>query len=207
MPDLRIKNLYSRVPGLTVRDLEEFDLEMSGAEIIAVNGPSGAGKSLLLRAIADLDPSSGQVWLEKQERSSIKAHEWRKKVSYLPTESAWWFETVGEHLMNSDLECLQKLGFDKDVLGWKVSRISSGEKQRLALVRCLGRSPDVLLLDEPTSSLDKTRTLMVEEVVSVYSKRNNAPVLWISHDASQIKRLAQRVITIQPDGQIEVNQV
>lgn len=204
MSYLRIKKLRSRVPGLTVQILDEFDLELHGQEIAVINGPSGSGKSLLLRAIADLDPSTGDVWLEKQSRSSMKAHEWRRKVSYLPTDSAWWFETVGEHLPGGGFEYLQNLGFEKDVLGWKISRISSGEKQRLALVRCLERSPDVLLLDEPTASLDEERTLLVEKVVSAYADRNNTPVLWVSHDARQIKRIAQRVFTIKTDGHIEV---
>jgi ABC-type iron transport system FetAB ATPase subunit len=206
MSDLSIKNLCSRVPGLTVQSLEGFDLELKGAEIAVINGPSGSGKSLLLRAIADLDPSTGEVSLEKQLRSSMKAHEWRKKVSYLPTESAWWFETVGEHLQPTDSECIFKLGFEEDVLNWKVSRISSGEKQRLALVRSLGRSPDVLLLDEPTASLDEVRTLLVEEVVSAYSKRNQAPVLWVTHDDRQRERIAQCAVTIKSDGHIEVIQ-
>jgi ABC-type iron transport system FetAB ATPase subunit len=206
MSDLRIKNLRSHVPGLSSKSLDGLDLELCGEEIVIINGPSGSGKSLLLRAIADLDPSTGEVWLEQQSRSSMKPHEWRKKVSYLPTESAWWFETVGEHMLDNDLECLQKLGFEKDALSWKVSRISSGEKQRLALLRCLQRSPDVLLLDEPTASLDEARTLLVEEVVSAYSKRIHAPVLWVSHDDRQIKRIAQRVITIKSDGHMEVRQ-
>ncbi|MCK5360509.1 MAG: ATP-binding cassette domain-containing protein [Gammaproteobacteria bacterium] len=206
MSDLRIENLRSHVPGLNVQSLDGLNLELGGEEVVIINGPSGSGKSLLLRAIADLDPSTGNVWLDKQSRASMNAHAWRKKVAYLPTDSAWWFETVGEHLLNSDNELLQKLGFEKDVLSWKISRISSGEKQRLALVRCLERSPDVLLLDEPTASLDEPRTLLVEEVVQTYSKTNHAPVLWVSHDARQIKRLTQRVITIKSDGNIEVEQ-
>ena len=204
MSYLCIKRLRTQVPGLAVQALDEFDLDLRGAEIAVINGPSGAGKSLLLRAIADLDPSTGEVLLGDQTRSSMKAHEWRKKVSYLPTESAWWYETVGEHLLHWDPGFMQKLGFEEDVMSWKISRISSGEKQRLALVRCLAQSPEALLLDEPTASLDEAKTLIVEEVVSEYSKLNHAPVLWVSHDRRQIDRLTRRVITIQSDGHIEI---
>jgi len=207
MSDLRIKDLRSRVPGLAMQALQAFDLELGGTEIAVMNGPSGSGKSLLLRAIADLDPSSGDVWLGNEARTSMKAHEWRKRVCYLPTESAWWFETVGEHFPNSDIEHLKKLGFDSDVLSWEISRISSGEKQRLALARCLSRSPEVLLLDEPTASLDEARTLLVEEMVADYSKRRNAPVLWVSHNRKQMERLSKRVISIHADGSIEVAQL
>jgi len=192
---------------MAVQSLEVFDLALHGMEIAVMNGPSGSGKSLLLRAIADLDPSSGGVWLDNESRDSMKAHEWRKRVCYLATESAWWFETVGEHLAHSNIDCLNKLGFESDVLSWKISRISSGEKQRLALVRCLSRSPEVLLLDEPTASLDESRTMLVEEVVSAYSKKSKAPVLWVSHDQGQLERIASFSITIQAGGSIEVTQL
>lgn len=207
MSDLLIKELRSRVPGLAVQALETFDLALRGAEVAVINGPSGSGKSLLLRAIADLDPSSGDVWLGNEARSSMKAHEWRKRVCYLPTESAWWFETVGEHFPNNDIEYLEMLGFDSDVLSWEVARISSGEKQRLALARCLSRSPEVLLLDEPTASLDEARTLLVEALVTDYSKRRNAPVIWVSHNRKQMERVSERVIHIHADGSIEVAQL
>jgi ABC-type iron transport system FetAB ATPase subunit len=203
MTDLVISNLQSSVPGLAVQHLEALDLTLREKEIIGLNGPSGSGKSLLLRAIADLDPSGGDVLLGNQSRCSMKAHEWRKKVCYLPTESAWWFETVGEHFPDSNADVLQKLGFEEDVLDWKVSRLSSGEKQRLALARCLSRFPDALLLDEPTASLDESRTHLVEEVVSTYSTSRSVPVLWVSHDKNQLQRIAQYVLEIQSDGSIE----
>jgi ABC-type iron transport system FetAB ATPase subunit len=207
MSDLLIKGLRSHVSGLAVQALEAFDLELRGAEIAVMNGPSGSGKSLLLRAIADLDPSSGDVWLGTEARAAMKAHEWRKRVCYLPTESAWWFETVGEHFPQMDMDYFHQLGFGDEVLGWKVSRISSGEKQRLALARCLSRSPEALLLDEPTASLDESRTLFVEELVTDYSKRRNAPVLWVSHNREQMERISKRVISIHADGSIEVVQL
>lgn len=203
MTDLVISKLRSCVPGLSVQQLEPLDRTLREKEITGLNGPSGSGKSLLLRAIADLDPSVGDIFLGKQSRLSMKAHEWRKRVCYLPTESAWWFETVGEHFPVSDADYLQKLGFEDDVLSWKVSRLSSGEKQRLALARCLCRFPEVLLLDEPTASLDESRTHAVEDVVSRYSISRSVPVLWVSHDRNQLQRIAQCVLEIQADGSIE----
>ena len=203
MTDLVISKLQSCVPGLAVQHLEALDLTLREKEITGLNGPSGSGKSLLLRAIADLDPSVGDIFLGKQSRLSMKAHEWRKRVCYLPTESAWWFETVGEHFPVSDADYLPKLGFEDDVLSWKVSRLSSGEKQRLALARCLSRLPEVLLLDEPTASLDESRTHAVEDVVSRYSISRSVPVLWVSHDRNQLQRIAQCVLEIQADGSIE----
>ncbi|HEC26244.1 MAG TPA: ATP-binding cassette domain-containing protein [Gammaproteobacteria bacterium] len=202
MADLVISNLRSQVPGLVVQRLAALNLCLHGAEITGLNGPSGSGKSLLLRAIADLDPSMGEVSLADCSRTSMPAHEWRKRVAYLPTESGWWFETVGEHFLQTDIASLQKLGFEADVLSWKITRISSGEKQRLALVRSLSREPEALLLDEPTAALDESHTLNVEQLVSDYMKQRNAPVFWVSHDPGQLNRLTRFIINIQPDGSI-----
>lgn len=203
MADLHISNLQSRVPGLLVQHLAALTICLRGAEITGLNGPSGSGKSLLLRSIADLDPSTGEVSLSDCSRTSMPAHEWRKKVAYLPTDSAWWFETVGEHFLQADIPCLQKLGFDEGVLNWKTNRISSGEKQRLALARCLSQEPQALLLDEPTASLDDAHTRVVELIVKAYMNERNAPVFWISHDINQLKRLTVRSLSIQPDGKLE----
>ncbi|MEA1889239.1 MAG: ABC transporter ATP-binding protein [Pseudomonadota bacterium] len=203
MADLVISDLQSRVPGLLVQRLAALNLSLQGAEITGLTGPSGSGKSLLLRAIADLDPSTGEVSLGDCNRSSIAAHEWRKMVAYLPTESSWWFETVGEHFLQADMVSLQTLGFEPYVLSWKVSRISSGEKQRLALARCLSRQPEALLLDEPTASLGDSHTRDVERLVSDFIRKGKEPVFWVSHDPEQLQRLAQRVISIQSDGSIK----
>jgi len=203
MADLVISNLQSRVPGMVVQRLVALNLCLHGAEITGLNGPSGSGKSLLLRAIADLDPSTGEVSLDDCSRASMAGHEWRKRVAYLPTESGWWFETVGEHFLQTDIACLQQLGFEADVLSWKVTRISSGEKQRLALARILSRRPEALLLDEPTASLDASHTRDVEQLVSDYMRQRDVPVFWVSHDPEQLKRLTRRVMIIQHDGSIK----
>jgi len=185
---------------MVVRRLAALNLCLRGAEITGLKGPSGSGKSLLLRAIADLDLSTGEVLLADCSRTSMAAHEWRKKVAYLPTESGWWFETVGEHFLQTDKTILQKLGFEADVLSWKITRISSGEKQRLALARCLCRLPEALLLDEPTASLDESHTHDVEQIVSDYMRQKNVPVFWVSHSLNQLKRLSHQAMSIQLDG-------
>ena len=203
MPDLVITSLRSHAAAKTVAFPEIDQLLLPGSEITGLTGPSGSGKTLLFRAIADLDPSEGQLSLDSIKRETVAAHSWRSRVCYVPTESAWWCETVGGHFPeNADLEYLHSLGFERDVMSWSISRLSSGEKQRLALLRCLARRPAALLLDEPTASLDGLRTGHVEQVISTYAVKNQAPVFWISHDLEQLARISSRVLTIQDDGRL-----
>lgn len=196
------------VPSLNIHQLKyqfvgPVNLELNGSQCVGLSGESGSGKSLLLRAVADLDEHEGDVLLNGVNATEISASQWRKKVGMLPADSQWWFDTVGEHFIAADIHLLSRLGFDKSVLSWSVSRISSGEKQRLALLRLLENNPLVLLLDEPTANLDKNNTIIFESVVQDYLKKNNACAIWVSHDLDQLKRVASQHFTIK-SGQLEM---
>ncbi|MEO5574144.1 MAG: ABC transporter ATP-binding protein [Gammaproteobacteria bacterium] len=170
-------------------------------ECVCVSGPSGAGKTLLLRAIADLDPHRGRVFLDDAECNAFSASDWRGRVGMLPAESQWWGDSVGEHFAQIDYGLLECLGFDKEVMHWQISRLSSGERQRLALVRLLSLRPSALLLDEPTASLDPDNVRRVEELIKDYRSRNETAVLWVSHDPEQIARVADRSLYLA-NGQL-----
>ena len=145
-------------PILQIRDLRTYllkpaSLSLSAGECIAIRGPSGAGKTLLLRAIADLDPNEGLVCLDGRDRSTIAGPEWRRLVGYVPAEPGWWADTVGEHFSGwtAALAVVRDLGFPKEAKAWPITRLSTGERPRLALIRALMVRPKVLLLDEPTA--------------------------------------------------------
>ncbi len=185
-------NAIFRINNLSGRLFGPISLSVDTHECIALSGPSGAGKSVLLRAIADLDPSEGEVWLGEQRRDQYTPTQWRQQVGYLPAESRWWADTVGEHFTDTSGLPFKSLGFDDDVLLWQVNRLSSGERQRLAVLRLLGNNPKVMLLDEPTANLDNDNTLLIEGIVQRYLEEQNACVLWVSHSGSQIARIAKR---------------
>jgi ATPase subunit of ABC transporter with duplicated ATPase domains len=131
----------------------------------------------------------------------MDAHDWRRKVMWLPSESQWWGDTVGsDHFpMNVEeaiTEHLLELGFDSDVMTWPLSRLSSGVRQRLALVRALVRSPRILLLDEPTAHLDAENEKRVEACISRLRSENKIGVLWVSHNLEQLDRVADRVLSL-----------
>lgn len=188
---------------LEYHNLAPFSLTVTGPEIIGLSGPSGSGKTLLLRAVADLQPHTGKVRLDDTEMQSIKAHLWRRQVGLLPAESQWWFDTVRQHFAELPDRWLERLGFSPQVYDWNTSRLSSGEKQRLALLRLLAIQPRVLLLDEPTANLDRKHSRTVEELIKTYSIEHRSPVLWVSHDMEQLGRVADRIYVIKNDRWVE----
>ena len=146
----------------------------------------------MLRAVADLDPHHGKVFLDDIECNDTSPVLWHRRVGCMLAESQWWHDRVGEHLADVDISLLEALGFGQDVLDFEVPRLSSGERQRLALIRLLSNGPQALLLDEPTASLDPENTRRVERLLTDYRGQHQAPILWVSHDPGQIKRIADR---------------
>jgi len=194
-------------PILQIRDLRTYllkpaSLSLSAGECIAIRGPSGAGKTLLLRAIADLDPNEGLVCLDGRDRSTIAGPEWRRLVGYVPAEPGWWADTVGEHFSGwtAALAVVRDLGFPKEANAWPITRLSTGERPRLALIRALMVRPKVLLLDEPTAALDPASVASVESLIATRVRAGLA-ALWVTHDTEQSKRIAHRLLAVS-DGQV-----
>jgi putative ABC transport system ATP-binding protein len=184
-PRLSLRGVRSELAG-------PFELDLPAGSCLAVSGASGAGKSLLLRMIADLDPNTGEVRLDGVLREAMSAPAWRRKVSYLAAESAWWRDTPLEHFAGEHVEparsLAMRLGIRGDAFGDEVSRLSTGERQRLALVRALVLDPPVMLLDEPTGPLDPDSVRRVEAVLAERLAGGTTIVL-VSHDPSQADRL------------------
>src|SRR6516165_4711494 len=192
---------------LTVQALKRLHItvsfDLNDGECVALQGPSGVGKSLLLRAIADLDPNEGTVKLDGMLREAVPAPRWRGQVTYVAAEPGWWGEIVREHFTAwNQAPLVERLGLPPDCGTWNIRRLSTGEKQRLGLVRALMLRSRVLLLDEPTSALDATSTATVEAIVAERVSAGTG-VIWSTHDGAQARRVASRLFVMESGGRSE----
>ena len=187
-PDARLRTV-----GLRSALAGPFDIAVAAGECIAITGASGSGKSLLLRLIADLDPGEGEVFLDGIARSTIPAPAWRREVAYVAAESGWWNEAVAPHFPDLAAARAMAAAFDlkPELFDGLVLRLSTGEKQRLALLRTLLGNPKVLLLDEPTGALDEASVAMVEAVLLERIAGGTA-LIAVTHNPAQGQRLARR---------------
>ena len=187
-PRLRIRGLQSPLAG-------PFSFDLDVGQCLTISGPSGAGKSLLLRMLCDLDPNTGEALLNGQPRAGMSAPAWREAVVYQPAEAAWWLPTAGEHFKPGQMErvreLLPQLNLSPALLENDIGRLSTGERQRMALIRSLACKPQVLLLDEPTAALDPaavaaTELLLQKELATGLS------IVLVTHSESQARTLGHR---------------
>lgn len=178
------------VAALEARGVRVEKLSIAAGHCASLSGPSGSGKTLLLRAIADLDDNQGTVRSGSIVRDRVSGPAWRRAVGYVAAESHWWQPRVGDHADDWPETLLQRFGFGADVLDWEIQRLSSGERQRLGLIRTLAQAPRGLLLDEPTANLDDENTARIEAFIADWRDETSGWVLWVSHDPEQRLRIA-----------------
>jgi putative ABC transport system ATP-binding protein len=192
-PRLRIVNLRSPLAG-------PFDLELAPGECLAITGPSGSGKSLFLRMVADLDPGQGEVFLDGVERRTLPAPAWRHKVVYNAAEPGWWHERVADHFHGEAIDFARvmapRLALALSLLDAQVVQLSTGERQRMALIRALVLASPVLLLDEVTGALDEDSTALVEGVLHERLAAG-VSIAMVTHSVAQAARLGHRHLRME----------
>lgn len=198
------------VPRLAVRQLQSsyagpISLDLAAGECVAIVGESGSGKSVFMRMIADLDPCLGEVMLDGVARETWPASIWRSMVIYQPAEPAWWELTVDAHFSHKQSvlvsELLPALNLKSGILHAELERLSTGERQRLALIRSLVREPKVLLLDEPAAALDSQSTRALDALLKT-RLTSGMSIILVTHSEQQAERLARRQLRMA-HGQLE----
>ncbi|MBU1060313.1 MAG: ATP-binding cassette domain-containing protein [Proteobacteria bacterium] len=197
-----------RLCGLSFLSNGPYSLDILPGECIGLTGRSGVGKTQLLRAVADVISHRGDCLLDGTACSAFEAPVWRRTVAMVVAESCWWHDTVSPHFAGGmeEGQCrdwLMKMRLPLDAGGWRVSRLSTGERQRLSLVRSLMNTPRVLLLDEPTSALDREMVQVVEGIIADICEKKQTICLWVSHDREQLIRMANRIYRVEAQGLVE----
>ena len=198
--------------------LSDVNAEIPPKEIVGIVGPSGSGKSTLVQLMLGLrSPTSGQVLSDGRDIHTLSRAEWARKVTFVPQAPRLIAGTVAANIRflrddvsDADIEAASRLAhLHDDVVGWPEGysrdvgeaggHLSGGQQQRLCIARALVENPDVLILDEPTSSLDVRSESLIRETLSELSKKMT--VIVIAHRMSTLE-ICDRIMVIQ-DGQLK----
>ena len=184
--------------------LRSVSVEIPCEGVTALAGPSGAGKSSLLRLLNRLDdPVRGAVvWGGRDLRTWAPA-ELRRRVGMVFQRPQTFAGTVLDNLRVADPElelaaaaaALDLVGLDRGFLPRAAEELSGGEAQRMCFARAMITGPDVLLADEPTSSLDGASRRTVERLGRELAD-SGVPLVWVSHDVAQLRRLADHIVVL-----------
>jgi len=205
-PPLATEHLTRIVDGESL--VADVSVEVRAEEVFVVFGPSGSGKTSLLRLLNRLDePTSGTVYLDGTDYRTIKPRALRQRVGWVPqrptliegtvAENVAWGPTLRDEPVDTDRleELLDRLGLagfaDRDA-----GRLSGGEAQRVAIARTLFNDPDVVLLDEPTSSLDAAAADRVESLLADVMAAYALTAVLVTHDADRARRLGHRGVRL-----------
>jgi tungstate transport system ATP-binding protein len=182
-----------------VAALSHVDLKVMAGQRIALIGANGSGKSTLLRVLHGLlRPSAGSVLRDSAVREAmvfqrpwmLRASVWSNVALSLWIRGARWRDAKARAL-----PALARVGLAEAAFQ-NARTLSGGQQQRLALARAWSMQPDVMLLDEPTSSLDPHAKRDVESLMEEFA-RDGMTLVFASHNLGQVKRLATRVIYLE----------
>lgn len=201
--------------------LKGVSFEVSEGEKICVIGPNGCGKTTLLKAIAGLIKTKGEVYLSGAPISKLKRSQIASKIALLRQNETLFFSyTVYETVMlgrylhikgrlfgapgkkdrDFVLYCLEKVGLI-DVKDRQINTLSGGQLQRVFLAKALAQEPKLILLDEPTNHLDLKFQIELVEYMKEWSKEEGHSVIGVMHDINLAMHFADKILLLS-DGQV-----
>jgi len=222
---LRGKGLWGKK--YFVKAVDDVSFFVKEGQSVAIVGESGSGKSTLIRCINGLvKPTSGQVFLDGESVVGLKGNEYKEKVAKKvqmvfqdPTTSLnprlKVFDIIVEPVLAQqrvpkaqlvDLvnDLLRKVGLDPKLSDRYPGELSGGQCQRVAIARALSVRPKVLLLDEPTSSLDVSVQAQVLKLLNELRQTFHLTYIFVSHDLGVVRNVAERVFVMYLGRIVEI---
>eukprot|EP00123_Amoebidium_parasiticum_P012394 comp21322_c0_seq1/m.29197 comp21322_c0_seq1/g.29197 ORF comp21322_c0_seq1/g.29197 comp21322_c0_seq1/m.29197 type:complete len:234 (-) comp21322_c0_seq1:1152-1853(-) len=203
---LSVVGLKCSLPGGRVL-FQGLNFEVEKGEALVIRGPSGAGKTHLLRLLAQLDAQDeGTITLNGEHTpESLGTPAWRTRVFYVAQDAPLLpgspndlfkqitsFRAQKGRQVGNPVDVGTEWFLSPDAFDKRWSDLSGGERQRAALAIAVALRPEVLLLDESTSSLDPVATEAVEKTL----RSGTFTTIWVSHNQSQTDRVATRVLQL-----------
>ena len=219
---LRLETLTKRYPTGDLA-LKGVDLEMPKGQVLALIGPSGAGKSTLIRCINRLvEPSSGKVWLDGVEITGLGGRalrRMRRQMGMIFQEYAlverltvmenvlsgrlgfvgfWrsYFRRFPQSDIDEAFRLLARVGLE-EMIDKRADELSGGQRQRVGIARALIQDPQLLLVDEPTASLDPKTSRQIMRLICELCDERGLPAIINIHDVLLAKMFAQRIVGLQ----------
>lgn len=203
--------------GLSDKDksiLTDISFTVAEGERLTLVGPSGSGKSSILKLLAGLtSATSGTIFFQGRDIAELDMPTYRREVSYCFQQPVLFGQTVQDNLQfpftirqlafdqTKALKALESVHLAPKFLSKKITELSGGEKQRVALIRNLLFEPKVLLLDEISAGLDAETKAIVNKLLADYQAAGNT-LIEVTHDQSEIDA-AQKILRIE-GGRVQV---
>lgn len=211
-PAIHFQHVDYRIGDLEI--LNDITGSFPQGRITTLVGPSGAGKSTLLKLCNGLiSPANGEIFVKDKAIGEYDPVELRRMVGMALQSAPMISGTVYENLnlplelqgqqlaKEQAVELLEDVGLKGDLLDRKVKELSGGQRQKVSIARTLVNKPEILLMDEITSSLDRASKLEVEELISKINRKYKTTIIWITHNLQQALEIGDYT-WVMMDGQV-----
>lgn len=214
---LKINNI-SFSYGQDKKILDDISLDVSQGDVLGILGINGAGKTTFIKCINNIfSPDFGTVKINGKDISSMTPKEIAQLIAYVPQYNGTFFninvlDTVmmgrlpyaGRSYSKKDREIvyniLEKMNLEKFAFR-SISEMSGGERQRVFIARALAQQPKIIILDEPTSSLDLQNQLFILKIIEDLAKRDNLTIIMIIHDLNLASMFCSKLVMLK-EGKI-----
>ena len=208
---IEVKNLQKKFE--TIEAVKKINFEIKKNQTLALLGPNGCGKTTTIGMLLGLiTPTSGQIFINEKELN-YKNHQFLdmmnfaspyvelpKKLTVLENLKVYGRMYLIKNLSDKIEQLIEDLNL-KPFLNKKTGELSSGQKNRVSLAKSLINNPKILLLDEPTASLDPDTGDYIRSYLEKYKIENNVSILLASHNMAEVMRLSDYVLMMK-EGQI-----